>query len=93
MQKGKHNNHATVSQDIKDRMRQHISQFTVHESHYSQSKQIHGLFLENVSNVRFVPKENHNLNKETAKHWLYQQIFTQEFNTVFGYLHSDKQQV
>ena len=42
---GKHENHSKISDEIRDRMRQHIQMFPARESHYSRTQNVLRKFL------------------------------------------------
>ncbi len=91
--RGKHDNHTRIDEDIRNRIRQHISNFPARESHYSRSKQRTRKYLDASLNIsamyRMFLKDNPDLTEQTAKRWLYQDIFTHEFNISFGFPRSD----
>lgn len=90
--RGKHNQHHQISNDIRDRIRQHIQLFPARESHYSRSQNTHRRYLDPSLSVAAMHqdflKENVDLNG-LVKYWLYYEIFNTEFNISFGYPRSD----
>lgn len=85
--RGKHTPVNKISEDVRNSVRNHISKFPVHESHYSREKttrkylgnhlsisRMYSLYQEDCQNL---PKEN------VAKEWLYAEIFNYEFNYGF----------
>lgn len=90
--RGKHENHAKINDDVRNRIREHIRQFPARESHYSRAKNTHKKYLDSTLSVaemhRIFIRENPDL-AEACKYWLYQNIFNYEFNIAFGFPRSD----
>ena len=96
--RGKHKNrpHA-IPEDLKDKVRQHISSFPSRESHYSRQSNKNCKYLPNGLSIArmyrlYLEKHEPDIQdgeKPKVKEWLYRKIFTEEFNIGFGYPRSD----
>lgn len=90
--RGKHDNHPKVTDEVRNKMREHIRSFPARESHYSRSKNEQKKYLDaNLSITKMhqlLLKDQPNL-EGAAKYWLYEDIFNHEFNISFGYPRSD----
>jgi len=86
-----------IFENLKEQVRQHISSFPSRESHYSQPSNKDRKYLpEGLSIARmhrlYLEKHEPDLQdgeKPKVKEWLYQKIFTEEFNIGFRYPRSD----
>ena len=90
--RGKHTHHNKISDEIKNRIRQHISSFPARESHYSRSKNKTKKYLDASLNIKklydMFLNENPDL-KDTIKYSFYRDIFNHEFSISFGFPRSD----
>jgi len=78
-----------ISNDIRDGVKKHIESFPAIESHYSREKTVKK-YLGNELNINKMYKLYVDNCKEhkvptgnIAKHWLYSEIFNNEFNLAF----------
>ena len=86
-----------IPEDLKDKVRQHISSFPSRESHYSRQSNKNRKYLpDGLSIARmyqlYLEKHEPDIQdgeKPKVKEWLYRKIFTEEFNIGFGYPRSD----
>ena len=71
--RGKHDEHSKLSDELRDRVREHIRMFPARESHYSRSHNVHHRFLDASLTVAAMHKlfleQNPDL-KDDAKYWL-----------------------
>ena len=93
--RGTHTNrpHA-VSEEAKERVREHITSFPRRQSHYSRSDNLKREYLdENLSIARmyslYLKQYEADMEEPVIKEWLYRKIFNEEFNLSFGYPRSD----
>ena len=101
--RGKHKNHPTVGQNIKDQVNDHIRSFPKRQSHYSRKKNPNRYYLHEKLNMRrmwilylqkYEPAELLKLRKKEkmnprVKYWLYCDLFTKDHNLSFGLPRSD----
>lgn len=98
--RGKHKNRPqAISEEIKERIREHIQSFPRRQSHYSRRDNDRRNYLpENLSIAemyrlylaKYEPQAGDN---PVVKDWLYRKIFNTDFNLSFGYPRSDTCQV
>lgn len=88
--RGKHENrpHA-ISDELKQKVREHIKSFPRRQSHYSRSKNLKREYLEEGLSISRMYLLNESGAKPKVKEWLYRKIFNEEFNLSFGYPRSD----
>ena len=90
--RGKHNKHYHISDDVKARIRNHISQFPARESHYSRTNNKTRKYLDASLNIaklyKMFLKDNPDL-KDVVRYSLYREIFNFEFSISFGFPRSD----
>ena len=90
--RGSHENHATVDEGIKNRVREHIKLHSARESHYSRTQNKHKKYLDASLSVAKLHRDFIEANPElryACKYSLYYSIFNYEFNIGFGYPRSD----
>lgn len=87
--RGKHEAFKKISEEVRNTVRQHISQFPAYECHYSREK-TKKLYLGNHLNISKMYslyleecKENDLKDEDIAKEWLYSEIFNYEYNYSF----------
>ena len=84
--RGKHDNHATVSQEIRDGIKQHIDSIPKIESHYTRANTSR-TFIEGSKSIADIHKDYVPKCKEEQKQFgnytLFYRIFTEEYNISF----------
>ena len=84
--------HYKISDQVRDRMRQHIRLFPARESHYSRTKNTHHKYLDASLTVAAMHKDFVNENTDLegeVKYWPHSHTFNTEINVSFGYPRSD----
>lgn len=85
-ERGKHKNHLTISNELKESVRTHIKTIPVIESHYTRAKTSKN-YIEGGKTITQLyedyKKERESQNLDFVKFPIYRQIFNYEFNLAF----------
>lgn len=97
--RGRHQNRANaISDEAKQKVREHINSFPHRKSHYSRSSNRKREYLDEGLSIsrmyllyqeKYEPQIMESGGKPEVKEWLYRKIFNEEFNLSFGYPRSD----
>ena len=97
--RGKHGNRPNaISDEAKEKIRDHIKSFPHRQSHYSRASNIKRQYLDGGLSIsrmyllfqeKYEPQVRESGYKPEVKEWLYRKIFNEEFNLSFGYPRSD----
>ena len=97
--RGKHENRPyAISDEAKDKVREHIKSFPHRQSHYSRASNSKRAYLDEGLSIsrmylmyleKYEPQIEGTETKPEVKEWLYRKIFNENFNLSFGYPRSD----